>query len=230
MQYSVRELFRLNGLLAAALWTTGVAASPALPAEVPRVVESCAVLVERQPVRRGANYWLALSLHTFRGARWSQEEVSAAGRESVALLAQCDVELSRLELCTIEAPRGFHFYFTPLARELLRRMPVAKPSVFFVEDTRNRPAFDAEAIGRGNAKTRPELADTVWVVYGARDLPQALAHELVHVLSDSGDHSEEPDNLMGADTSPRATRLTDAQCERLRTRGETNGLLQAIKQ
>ena len=67
------------------------------------------------------------------------------------------------------------------------------------------------------------------MVYGARDLPQVLAHELVHVLSDSGAHSEEPDNLMRADTSPRATGLTDAQCERLRTRGEANGLLQAIK-
>lgn len=60
---------------------------------------------------------------------------------------------------------------------------------------------------------------------GARDLPQALTHELVHVLTDSGDHSEEPRNLMRAETSPRNTRLTAAQCERLRSRGEAAGLL-----
>ena len=132
-------------------------------------------------------------------------------------------------MCVVEAPRRFHFYSTADSRELMRYIPTAKPAVFFVEDTRNRPAYDAEAIGRGNAANRPELADTVWVAYGARDLPQSLAHELVHVLSDSGAHSEEPDNLMRADTSPSATRLTGSQCERLRARGEANGLLQAIK-
>ena len=110
------EVFGLNGLLAAALWTTGVAAPPALAAEAPRFVESCAILVERQPARPGATYGLALSLHTFRGARWSQEEVHAAALESAGLLAQCGVELSRAELCVIDAPRGFHFYFTPVSR------------------------------------------------------------------------------------------------------------------
>jgi len=50
-------------------------------------------------------------------------------------------------------------------------------------------------------------------------------HELVHVLSDDGEHSNEPGNLMRAHTSRRNTRLTDAQCSRLRSRGEANGLL-----
>lgn len=220
----------MSRFLAVAIWTMGLAATPALAAEEISTVESCTNSVERQPAKPGATYALALSLYTFRGGRWSQEEVHAAALEAAGLLAQCGVELSRAELCVIEAPRGFHFFFTPASRELLRRMSIAKPGVFFVEDTRNWPAHDAEAIGRGNAATRPELVDTVWVVYGARDLPQVLAHELVHLLSDSGAHSEEAENLMRADTSPRATRLTGAQCERLRTRGEANGLLQAIRQ
>lgn len=59
----------------------------------------------------------------------------------------------------------------------------------------------------------------------ARDLPFALAHELAHVLSDSGEHSEEPRNLMRAATSPENTRLSEAQCRRLRERGAANGLL-----
>ena len=76
-----------------------------------------------------------------------------------------------------------------------------------------------------NAKTRPELANTIWFAYGARDLPLALAHELVHVLSDNGDHSDAPDNLMRPETSPGNTRLTDAQCSLLRRVAEPNGLL-----
>ncbi|MCC6194697.1 MAG: hypothetical protein IT518_09545, partial [Burkholderiales bacterium] len=145
------------------------------------------------------------------------------------LLAQCGIDLARIQMCVVDAPPRYRFYSTPVSRELLRKLPVAKPALFFVEDTRNEPAYDAEAIGRGNAANRPELADTVWVAYGARDLPQVLAHELVHVLSDSGAHSDAPGNLMRIETSPGATRLTDGQCERLRTRGAANGLLRAIK-
>jgi hypothetical protein len=104
-------------------------------------------------------------------------------------------------------------------------MTVVRPAVFFVQDTKNQPAYDGEAIGRANSATRPELADTVWLAYGARQLPQALAHELVHVLSDSGEHSDEPGNLMRDETSPDNTRLTAAQCDSLRSRGEANGLL-----
>ena len=173
----------------------------------------------------GASHTLRLALHVFRGGRWSQEEVAAAVLEAAGLLRQCGVALSGAELRLVHAPRRFHDYFTPVSRELLARMPVPKPAVFFVDDTRNDPAFDAEAIGRANAAERPELADTVWVAYGARDLPQVLAHELVHLLSDSGAHSEAPGNLMRAETSPGDTRLTEAQCRLLRATGEANGLL-----
>jgi hypothetical protein len=101
--------------------------------------------------------------------------------------------------------------------------------VFFVDATRQQPAFDAEAIGRGNSRTRPELADTVWIVRDARDPGVALAHELAHVLMDSGEHSDEPGNLMREETAPASTRLTDAQCARLRETGRANGLLRPAR-
>jgi hypothetical protein len=184
-------------------------------------------VVERRelPARHTGSHALRLSLHVFRGGRWSPEEAEAAMLEAAGLLRQCGVALSRAELRVVQAPGRFRVYFTPVSRELLARLPAPRPAVFFVDDTRNDPAFDAEAIGRENAAGRPELADTVWVAHGARDLPQVLAHELVHLLSDSGSHSEAPGNLMRAETSPGATRLTPAQCERLRARGQANGLL-----
>jgi hypothetical protein len=126
----------------------------------------------------------------------------------------------------VEAPQRFRFYSTPVSRALMRMLTPQRPAIFFVEDTRNRAAFDAEAIGRANSATRPELADTVWVAHGARDLVLALAHELVHVLSDSGEHSADPGNLMRDETSPQNVKLTAGQCERLRARGEANGLLE----
>jgi hypothetical protein len=169
---------------------------------------------------------LRLHLYAFAGTRWQPGDIVAAVGEAMPLLAQCGVALAGAELTLIEAPREFHFYSTPVAARLLRAMKAPRPAVFFVEDTRNEPAFDAEAIGRSNSLQRPELADTVWVAHGARDLPLALAHELVHLLSDSGEHSSAPANLMLPDTSPANTHLSAAQCERLRTRGTANALLE----
>ena len=211
-------------LFCAAAWVlaSGVAAPAAEPA---RVVETRALPGHEQPAAPGFTHELRLTLYAFRGSLWTQLEIEPAVREAARLLAQCGVTLAGAELRILEAPRRFHYYSTPVARELLQGLQVARPSIFFVDDTLNRPAFDAEAIGLANAATRPELANTVWIAHGARDLPLALAHELAHVLSDSGEHREEPGNLMRAETSPENTRLSDAQCRRLRERGEANGLL-----
>ena len=185
--------------------------------------------IPRPPASPGMSHTLAVSLNVFAGTAWSAEKVSAAMPEAAALLEQCAIHVARVDLCTIEASHRFRFYSTAVSRELLRQMAVVKPAVFFVADTLNQPAFDAEAIGRGNAGSRPELADTIWVAYGARDLSHTLAHELVHVLSDSGRHSDQPDNLMRSETSPGATRLTADQCDSMRMRATASRLLEIVR-
>ena len=174
---------------------------------------------------RGATHDLRLALVGFAGTRWASVDIVAAVLEAASLLAQCGVALAGADLRMLEAPRRFHFYATPVSRSLLRELSAPRPAIFFVEDSRNDPAFDAEAIGRANAATRPELADTIWVAHGARDLAMALAHELVHLLSDSGAHSDAPGNLMRPDTAPGQDRLSGDQCRRMRERGAANGLL-----
>lgn len=190
-----------------------------------RVVETRVLPPEQLPAAATASHELRLSLYAFQGTRWLPADIVAAVRQALPLLAQCGVAVAGVELKLLETPSRFHFYSTPVARELMREITVAKPAVFFVDDTHSEPAYDAEAIGLSNARTRPDLANTIWFAYGARDLPIAFAHELVHVLSDSGDHSEAPDNLMRPETSPDRTRLTGAQCSRLRASAEANGLL-----
>jgi hypothetical protein len=178
--------------------------------------------------RSAASHELRLSLYVFQATRWSLAEMEAAALQAVRLLAQCAIASAAVELHILQGPPRFHFYSTAVSRALLRQLTVAKPAVFFVEGTDHRPAYDAEAIGRSNSANRPELADTVWIAHGAKDLPQVLAHELVHVLSDSGAHSDAPGNLMAADTSEDHTALSAAQCERVRSHGEANGLLKRI--
>ncbi len=217
---------RLCGRFASAIlcaaWFAVAISAPAAGAL--RVVETIAVPLV-PPAPPDASHDLRLSLVMFQGTRWKSGEIVPAVQQAARLLAQCGIALAGAELRIFEAPREFHFYSTPVSRRLLRDMEVAKPALFFVEDTRNRPAFDAEAIGLANAAARPELANTVWVAYGARDLAHALAHELVHVLSNSGEHGDEPGNLMRPETSPRNTRLSEAQCARMHSRGEAHGLL-----
>lgn len=172
-----------------------------------------------------ATHEFSLHAHTFRGTRWRPDDIATAISASARLLAQCGVALAVSDLRVIEAPRIFHYYHTATSRRLLQALDAPRPAVFFVEDTRNVPGFDAEAVGIANARSRPELVNTVWVAHGARDLPQAIAHELVHVLSDNGSHSAERGNLMQDETSPTNDRLTPRQCDLLRSRGEANGLL-----
>jgi hypothetical protein len=200
------------------------APSPGLAAERVRITEAKTISASVQQPRE-ASHDLAVYIHTFEGTRWSKNMIIDAVTEAARLVSPCGVAVTQLELRTIAAPRRFHFYSTAVSRALLQTLAVPKPALFFVEDTHNHPAFDAEAIGEANATRRPELANTVWVAYGARDLPYALAHELVHVLSDSGEHSDEPGNLMRPDTAPGNNRLSAAQCDRVRSQGVAHNLL-----
>ena len=174
----------------------------------------------------GATHRLALVLFAFRDTAWKPPAILQAARAAAPLLAQCGVRLAGAELRELEGGEPeLRDLYTPLARQLVRRLQPSKPAVFFMRDTRNRPAFEGETFGRGNTRTRPELAGTVWLTEGSRDLPVALAHELAHVLMDSGEHAEEPGNLMREDTAPENTWLSPAQCERMRVNGTANSWL-----
>ncbi|HVP08885.1 MAG TPA: hypothetical protein VMT02_05120 [Burkholderiales bacterium] len=168
---------------------------------------------------------LRLTLVLFAGGAWTEGEAVTAAREAAHILGQCGIAPARMEIVRADEAPGFRLFHTPRSRALARKLQPRKPAVFFVDGTLQNPAYDAEAIGRGNSGSRPELANTVWVVHDARDPGVALAHELAHVLMDSGEHSVEPGNLMRGETTPLNTRLTDAQCTRLREMGVANGLL-----
>ncbi len=168
---------------------------------------------------------LRLEMAVQSGTRWAPDVILAAARRAAAILAQCGVQTIAY-LHEFDGPRRYRNLSSPVSRELARKMRLGRPAIFFVDDTLHRPAFDAEAIGRANAGTRPEMTDTVWVTAATRDLPIALAHELVHVLTDSGAHSDAADNLMREDTAAGNTQLTAEQCASALTIGAANGLLE----
>ena len=89
-------------------------------------------------------------------------------------------------------------------------------TLVLARDTRMQDPYDGEAFGRGNTRHRPWLTDSVWLTARVRDEGIALAHELFHVLANSGAHDEREDNLMRARTSGDNTRLDRAQCDEAR--------------
>jgi hypothetical protein len=175
-----------------------------------------------QPTHR-----LRLEMVMMRDVGWQPEVILAATQSAVRILAQCGIQTTFAELSEFDGPARYRHLATPVSRELARRTRLARPAVFFVADTRNEPAFDAEAVGRGNSRSRPEMTDTVWITAGTRDLAIVLAHELAHVIADSGEHSDLPGNLMREETAPESTTLTASQCRRLTETGAANGLLQS---
>jgi len=173
-----------------------------------------------------ATHRLRLEMAMMRDAGWQPEVILAATQAAVRILAQCGIRTTFVELSEFDGPARYRYLATPVSRELARRTRLARPAVFFVADTHNEPGFDAEAIGRGNSRSRPEMTDTVWITAGTRDLPNVLAHELAHVIADSGEHSDLPGNLMREETAPESTALTASQCRHLTEIGTANGLLQ----
>lgn len=196
-------------------------------AELPAQIRESRVITDGSPVSSNTHTH-ALELRAVNLGDWPEEDIVAALRETAHILAQCGIAITRTHLMRVQVPDTHRYFETQRSRELARRLDLPKPAVFFAAGTRQVPAFDAEAIGRGNARTRPELRDTVWIARGARDLGIVLAHELAHVLMDSGEHVNIPGNLMAESTTPGNTRLTPPQCARMTATGERHGLLRGV--
>ena len=203
---------------------TMLAPLPCLSAELPvRIEQQTAIHDLTTTPITGAAHVLALTVANI--AAWPEPVIVATLRQTAQLLAQCGVHITRVDLLRITVPETHRHFDTPHSRELAHALNLPKPTLYFTAGTRQTPAFDAEAIGRSNSSTRPELTDTVWIARGTRDLGLVVAHELVHVLMNSGAHDNTPGNLMAEFTAPDNTRLTAAQCAQIRNTGARHGLL-----
>lgn len=242
-KHRVREYTRLSAIVALQIMTKPLAAlvraatlavvfyggaSAQEPAERVAEIARHSMDATELPAVPGAFYELDLTLATFLHGRWDGGVIFAAARQAAEILAQCGVRTVAVQLRIIDAPRHYRVYFTPVSRRLVRNLPLPRPTAYFADDTLNQPAFDAEAIGRGNSRTRPELGGTVWLTHGIREAGVALAHELVHVLMDSGEHSPQTENLMRSETAATNIHLDSMQCARLTVGGAQQGLLRAL--
>lgn len=156
---------------------------------------------------------------------WTPAQIEQALHEAYRILAQCDIGAGRLQVYDIDSDDYLRDLATGSARTLLEAVDPGRPAVVFARDTRMQEAYLGEAFGTGNTRLRPWLAQTVWLMRGVDDAGIALAHELFHVLANSGEHVNDRPNLMQAYTRPESTALDPGQCARAQDVGQTHGLL-----
>lgn len=148
---------------------------------------------------------------------WSSIEVIDLLSGAQSILGQCGFTFDEVTIRTIRSPDYLHDLETGAAKTLMDAVgfqgPDRRLTVVLARDTKMNLPFDAEAFGRANTRSRPWLTGSVWLTLALQDRPIALAHELFHVLVNSGEHSIEEDNLMLARTTGANSRLSDSQCE-----------------
>ena len=168
---------------------------------------------------------LDLSVVAVAGSGWEPPAVRAMLRGAAAIFGQCGIALRKVSVHYVSAPERLRYFTAETAQALAGTRAYAKPAVYLVADTRRPVPFDAEAFAPANSAAHPLLADTVWIIRGTPHPALALAHELVHVLTDSGEHASQTENLMREETAPENAKLAPDQCRKILGSGAARGLL-----
>jgi subtilisin family serine protease len=183
---------------------------------------------EGEAARSGSTHELRPTLVMLEGTGWQMGTIRAAMVKTAPILAQCGIVVPEITVRVVEGPERVKNFRNDWSTELVSELAPDRPAVFFVNDTLQEIPFDAEAIGRSNSRKRRQLADTVWMTAAAQDSGISLAHELYHVVADSGQHDPDPMNLMHERSNGTNTTLRASQCLRLIRVGEASGNLTRI--
>ena len=156
---------------------------------------------------------------------WTKKLLTNASTRSTEILGQCGIGVPTINLITLKTSEKYKDPDRSQRIDLARSIsPAAKPLVFFIRSAGD-VTKDAFSYGRSNTRSA-ELKDTVWVKSELTDIAGvALAHELIHILSNSGEHINEPGNLMNEDADTTTVKLKPDQCNNIVRLGVENGFL-----
>jgi len=162
---------------------------------------------------------------------WTTQKIQNSLAELNSIYAQCNFGISTERLIRV---RGADYIsnLSPgnaltLHRHLEGKLLPDAATIFFATDTDMQTKFDAEAFGRDNTGNRPWMRNSVWISSVTPDTGNAIAHELFHVLTNSGRHSRIKGNLMQDRTSPENTELSEEQCRSAITTARSFDLMSA---
>lgn len=163
------------------------------------------------------------------GSSWRSDQITGAVQTANTIFQQCGISFVADELIRVSAS-GYLENLSPgaaltISQHLNNQLTSNTATVFFAADTDMQIKFDAEAFGEGNTNSRPWMRNTLWVTAATPEPGHAVAHEIFHILTNSGQHSVEKNNLMQNSTSPRNTVLQPEQCQMAITTATENRLI-----
>lgn len=159
---------------------------------------------------------------------WSDTRVDEALSSAANILSQCGLLMNEVRVQRVEVPDYLKDLSGNSSRTtmngLRRSGQHRRITVVFARDTVMQDPYEGEAFGLGNTRNRPWLQDSVWLVSAIQDDALALAHELFHVLANSGAHVDNSLNLMSEKTSVKGVALFPGQCELARSHALSRNL------
>ena len=156
---------------------------------------------------------------------WSRDAIEKTVQTAYDILWQCSIIAGDISIRVFNGDDYLRDLSTGGARTLLEAANTEHATVVFARDTLMQAQFTGEAFGIGNTRMRPWLANSVWLMPDVDDPGIALAHELYHVIANSGAHVDGAANLMQGRTRPDSTELTTEQCHLAQVNGHANQLL-----
>ncbi len=181
-----------------------------------------------KPVTERSQFTSALNLVAL-SDEWTTDKITASLKLVNKIFSQCGLGISAQQLIRVTGS-DYISNLSPgsavtLSRYLADDLAANPVTIYFANDTDMHVKFDAEAFGIGNTGTRPWMRNTLWITAVTPDTGNAIAHELFHILVNSGQHSDEELNLMQSSTSPESTRLSPMQCQQAIKTATANDLL-----
>lgn len=156
------------------------------------------------------------------GAGWRDSDIEEAVGEASAVFASCDVAVHATAVYWVKAPAGYQELDEREQAGLLAPLGGRRPVALFVNRTTERD------IAYSYLNTAPVASrGTAWITRDSAPscVGPLLAHELGHILLNSGRHVDDQRNLMSYNcvtmniTGFRLnTELTEGQCKRLQAR------------
>jgi len=161
--------------------------------------------------------------------RWRIQRVTRMLKGVFEIMAECRIDPGQISVKTLRGPNYTKHLSVGSAFTVLGPNPKMIATVVLADNTHMLEAYEAEAFGLGNTRTRPWLRNTVWLTQSVQHEELALAHELYHVVANDGQHQSTPNNLMQAQTTLNNVELNDNQCARLLEIGHQNRLLSSTR-
>ena len=91
------------------------------------------------------------------GTGWAMDDVRASVSQATEIFSQCKIFNPHAGLHVLDGPDVLKNFSDFIAKEIVRLVPLSKPTVYFVKETLQKDRYYADAIAKSNSTTKPIL-------------------------------------------------------------------------